>query len=251
MALWRDELNLQEMYDLMMGERYDSLEWQIRGWAALGELFLEQHNKLQGFKTSLSQVWTSQGGTEYLTYVDRVIGELHRGWEVASGNALAIDRIRACISATQETLNELLVEFDNTAMADAERQYNEDMDDIRHSSWTDRVRGENTDTPTPPDRVALMESEGYNDAGGSVMDEAAAEIMEQRGRIENPSRYTGPLNSMLAENMGMVPPAPPSLPSAPAAPAPPAAPAVPVPPPAAPVAPVAPAPPAAPAPPTA
>ncbi|MGH3739509.1 MAG: hypothetical protein ACRDT6_28510, partial [Micromonosporaceae bacterium] len=243
MPKWRTEYDggydLDDMFELIIGEQDITLDQRVRGWAALAELYQEQYYRLLEFKATLTQVWRSDGANAYLEQLDALASALNHNSVHARGVASALDSVSFWIGATQQTLDELRIEFEETAMADAVDEYNEAMDDIRHRSWTDNAFGENTDTPDAPVRSELLESSGFNDRGREAMDLAAAEISDLISRTDwLPDTYSGPTNSRMPSYGGFPPPPVPSAPAPP--PAAPVAPAPPVAaPPAPPVAPVA------------
>jgi hypothetical protein len=236
MALWRGQ-NLDQMFALIKAEDNNALEIQVRGWTALGELYQEQRNHLIALKGRLvPPVWGGSGRDEYLTYVDTVAQQLLDAAANATRNARALHEIGSWIGATQTVMESLVKEFDRLyagKVTDANTATHGGLEGIS-DAFQYGIGGQ-------PDRAELLETLGFNDRGGAVMESAMNGIATAASRIESAAPYQGPRNANA-----------PALPGAPAAPRVPGAPAAPGTPgtgpaPAAPAAPAAPSPPAPPA----
>lgn len=239
MALWRGK-NLYDMFNMMIKEDDNQLEMQVRGWAAMGEVYQEQWSNLLEIKQAMEESWTSEGGQAYLTRLNEVTTSLQTAQTEASGNARALDSVRSWIAASQSTLEGLIIKFEQEELTAAWDKYWDDLKTYEDKS-TDLVPDflDSRSKPTEVKPEDVLESSGYNDKGKAVMDLVATEINKIRTQqLEYPSSYQGPTNSILAANI--TPPTPnvgnpgspgspemPAAPSAPNIPAMPASPTVP------------------------
>ncbi|MGH3715511.1 MAG: hypothetical protein ACRDT4_18920, partial [Micromonosporaceae bacterium] len=217
MAKWRD-LNLDEMYQVVIKENDEALEWQVHGWAGMAEVYNEQWSRLWDYKQAILQNWDSPGGRAYAAEIDKVMTTLNEAATKASGNATALNSVGNMIGATQRALYELLKEFDSGPLAkakkDAEEEAEEWHDDLPFAGDTETVN-----------RNDVLESSGYNDKGRSWMDALVTEIQTKwRSDIWAPDPYQGPRDSAMPTRGGMPPVPTPGSPKAPAAPPPPSAP---------------------------
>jgi hypothetical protein len=213
MAKWRDK-DLDQLFADIKKENDEMLEMQVRGWGALGELYLEQYNQLGDFHTKLSEVWTSKGADAYMTHLDEVKESLWNSYEKAYGNAIALHRIGSEVGALQHTLESLVIEFEKD-LDSAWTQYYKDKKDYEENSH-DLIPGFDGDNPDEPNRAKLLEEKGYNTRAGNVLGPTMQSIHDTWMRdFWYPDPYTGPLNSQMPSGLGPGGISPPGVPGGP------------------------------------
>lgn len=215
MGKWRDQ-SLDDMFELMIKENDEALgDTQVRGWAAVAEMYLEEYHNLLDLETKLGEVWTSDAGDAFLVVLKKVREQVYNAWSNAYDNAHALDQIASHIGSTQYLLQQEIFDFEEKLDAKWE-QFHKDMDTykdkssdlIMDGSLLDKITGERK-KPKEPDREALMDDSSMgrdgkspNQLGGDLMESTMNSVHQIWLKdFWIPDAYDGPIRSQQPTGM--------------------------------------------------